>query len=67
MKRRKDNTWLIIAAIYVAAILLSIGITAMLVKIVCWAFGIPFMWRYTIGIWAVIGLLGSIFKNGGKS
>lgn len=58
---------LIFAAIYVALIVLSIGITAALVKIVCWAFGIPFMWRYAIGIWAIIGLLGSVFKNGGKS
>ena len=34
MKRRKDNkiTWLFIAAIYAAIILLSIGVTAMLVK-----------------------------------
>ena len=69
MKRRKDNktAWLIVAAVYVAVILLSIMVTAALVKIVCWAFGIPFMWRYAIGIWAVIGLLGSVFKNGGKS
>ena len=67
MKRRKDNTWLIIAAIYVAAILLSIGITAMLVKIVCWAFGLTFMWRYAIGAWALICLLGNVFKNGSKS
>jgi hypothetical protein len=58
---------LIFAAIYVALIVLSIGITAALVKIVCWAFGITFMWRYAIGVWALICLLGSVFKNGSKS
>lgn len=58
---------LTIVAIIVAAVFLGLGITAVLVKIVCWAFGIPFVWRYAIGIWAAIGLLGSIFKNGSKS
>lgn len=69
MKRRKDNktAWLIIAAIYIVLILLSILVTAGLVKIVCWAFGITFMWRYAIGVWALICLLGSIFKNGSRS
>ena len=61
------NKALIFAAIYVALIILSIGITAALVKIVCWAFGLTFMWRYVIGIWALMCLLGNIFKNGGKS
>lgn len=69
MKRRKDNktAWLIIAAVYVAVILLSILVTAGLVKLVCWAFGLTFMWRYAIGVWALICLLGNIFKNGSKS
>lgn len=58
---------LMIVAIVVAAVILGLGITVGLVKIVCWAFGIPFMWRYAIGIWAAIGLLGSIFNNGSKS
>lgn len=55
---------LMIVAIIVVAVFLELGITVSLVKIVCWAFGIPFMWRYAIGIWAAIGILGSIFKNG---
>lgn len=55
---------LIIAALYVALIVLSVGITAALVKIVCWAFGIPFMWRYAIGIWALLALVGGFFRNG---
>lgn len=58
------NKALIFAAIYVALIVLSIGITAALVKIVCWAFGITFMWRYAIGIWALLALVGSFFRNG---
>lgn len=55
---------LIFAAIYVALIVLSICITAALVKIVCWAFGITFMWRYAIGIWAILALVGGFFRNG---
>jgi len=58
---------LMIVAIIVAAVFLGLGITAGLVKIVCWAFGLTFMWRYAIGVWALICLLGSIFKNGSKS
>lgn len=69
MKRRKDNktAWLIVVAVYVVFILLSILVTAGLVKIVCWEFGLTFMWRYAIGIWALMCLLGNIFKNGSKS
>ena len=68
MKRRKNNiiTWLIVVAVYVALILLSILVTAGLVKIVCWAFGLTFMWRYAIGVWALICLLGNAFKNSGS-
>ena len=69
MKRRKDNktAWLIVAAVYVAFILLSIGITAALVKIVCWAFGLTFMWSYAIGIWALLALLSGFFGNRSRS
>ena len=68
MKRRKNNiiAWLIVVAVYVALILLSILVTVGLVKIVCWAFGLTFMWRYAIGVWALICLLGNAFKNSGS-
>ena len=58
--------FLIIAAIIAAAITMSIGITAGLVQIVCWAFCLTFRWRYALGIWAVIVLLGGIFKGNSK-
>lgn len=68
MKRRKDNktAWLIVAAVYVAVILLSILVTVGLVKIVCWASGLTFMWRYAIGVWALICLFGTAFKSSGS-
>ena len=58
--------FLIIAAIIAAALTMSIGITAGLVQIVCWAFGLTFKWRYALGIWAAITLLGGIFKGNSK-
>ena len=61
------NKWLALAAIYVALLVLSIGITAGLVQIVCWAFGLTFMWRYAIGIWALLFLFGGVFKGGHRS
>lgn len=69
MGRRKDNktAWLIIAVIYIVIILLSVLVTAGLVKIVCWAFGITFMWRYAIGIWALLALVGGFFGNRSRS
>lgn len=45
---------------------MSIGIAAGLVKIICWAFGLTFRWRYALGIWAAIALLGGIFKGNSK-
>lgn len=58
--------FLIFAAIFAALTTLSLGVTAVLVKIVCWAFGLTFRWRYAIGIWAAIALLGGIFKGNSK-
>lgn len=58
--------FLIFAAIFAAITTLSLGVTAVLVKIVCWAFGLTFEWRYAIGIWSAIVLLGEIFKGSGK-
>ena len=61
------NKWLALAAIYVALLVLSIGITAGLVQIVCWAFGLTFMWRYAIGIWALLALVSGFFGNRSRS
>lgn len=58
--------FLIIAAIIAALLTLSIGVTAALVQIICWAFGLTFKWRYALGIWAVLVLLGGIFKGNSK-
>ena len=58
--------FLIIAAIVAAVLTMSIGITAALVQIICWAFGLTFKWRYALGIWAVLVLLSGIFKGNSK-
>lgn len=42
---------------------ISIGITGLFVWLICWAFSFDFSWKLVIGIWAVMFLIGSIFKN----
>lgn len=66
MNNKFDFDFLILPAILAALTMLSLGVTAALVKIVCWAFGLTFRWRYALGIWAAIALLGGIFKGSGK-
>lgn len=61
-----EYNFLIVPAIMAALTTMSLGVTAALVKIVCWAFGLTFRWRYAIGIWAAIALLGEIFKSNSK-
>lgn len=51
---------LIVAAMMAALTMLSFGGTAVLIKIVCWASGYTFKWRYAIGIWLGLVLLGYI-------
>lgn len=57
---------LIVAAMMAALTMLSFGGTAVLIKIVCWAFGLTFKWRYAIGIWLGLVLLGDTFKGNSK-
>ncbi len=43
-----------------------LGIAAC-VKIICWAFGLVFTWKVALGVWAVLILLRSIFKQTARS
>lgn len=48
------------------AIVISILMVAGLTYLVCWGFGFTFTWPLAIGVWALIGLLSTIFKKGSK-
>ncbi len=52
----------ILVMIYAVALAFSFGMTALLVKVICWAFGLTFMWRYALGIWAALSLLSSFLR-----
>ena len=49
---------LIILAIFYG---ISFGITGLIIKGICWAFGFAFSWRLALGIWLILALVGSIF------
>jgi len=48
----------------IAALLISFFGTAGLVKLICWAFGFTFSWKLSIGVWAALWLLKSVFGRG---
>ena len=54
---------LIYILIVIAFLMAGFGITALLVKCVCWAFGYTFSWKMALGIWALLSLVGGVFKN----
>lgn len=54
------GTYVVILAI---CLLLSFGVTALIVKGVCWAFGFVFTWKLAFGIWLVIALVSSAVKS----
>lgn len=57
----KKEILLFILAVIVG-ILISFSITALFVKIICWAFGFNFTFKIAIGIWALIFLISSAFR-----
>ena len=54
---------LICIAVIAIAVLASFGITALLVKGVCWAFGYAFSWKTAFGIWLLTLLVGGAFRS----
>lgn len=54
---------LIYILIVIAFLMAGFGITALLVKCVCWAFGYTFSWKMALGIWALLSLVGGAFKS----
>ena len=49
---------LIILAVFYG---ISFGITGLIIKGICWAFGFAFSWKLALGIWLILALVGSIF------
>ena len=52
-----------IVIIIIALLFISFGGTAALYGLACWAFGWDFSWKASIGVWAVLWLIGSVFKT----
>lgn len=40
---------------------ISFGITGLIIKGICWAFGFAFSWKLAFGIWLILALVGSVF------
>lgn len=38
-------------------------ISALIVKGICWAFGMTFSWKMAIGVWLIMALLQAVFKS----
>ena len=55
----------ILRIIFLVILVLAVDflLSALLVKMVCWAFGLQFAWKYVVGIWAILLLVRSIFKQ----
>lgn len=53
-----------IAIIVAVLIIISFFSTAGLFRLVCWTFGWDFSWKASIGVWAVLWLIGPVFKVG---
>ena len=49
---------LIILAIFYG---ISFGITGLIIKGICWAFGFAFSWKLAFGIWLILALVGRVF------
>lgn len=49
---------LIILAVFYG---ISFGITGLIIKGICWAFGFAFSWKLAFGVWLILALVGSIF------
>ena len=61
----KEYTFMIVFIICLAMIL-SFGVTALIIKGICWAFGFIFTWKLAFGIWLVCLLISQCVKNTAK-
>ena len=63
---RKVKESMIYIIVFIALMALSFLFTSGLVWLVCWAFSFTFTWKLAVGVYAVIALLGGVFKNTSK-
>lgn len=42
---------------------ISFGITALIFKGICWAFGLTFSWKVAFGIWLIMMLVKELFDG----
>lgn len=54
---------LVVAIIVVCATGFSLLLTAGIFKLICLCFGLTFTWKVAAGVWLVLFLLGTIFRN----
>ena len=40
---------------------IGFGITGLIIKGICWAFGFAFSWKLAFGVWLILALVGSVF------
>ena len=59
-------TFILALIIFIVAIAVSIFVTGMLVKLMCWAFGIAFSWKLAMGVWAIVMLVSSAVKSSSR-
>ena len=50
-----------LAAAIIGILFLNFLLSALVIKLICWAFGFTFTWKLAFGLWLIIGLLQSIF------
>ena len=52
-----------VVLIWILAVIISFGIFSGLLWVVCWAFNWGFTWKMSIGVYAVVCILGMAFRN----
>ena len=53
------------AIIVLALILADFLLTALIIKGICFAFGLVFTWKMVFGVWLILLLVQSVFRQGG--
>lgn len=53
----------VIILLFVVLLGVDFLISALIVKGICWAFGMAFSWKLAIGVWLIISLLQAAFKT----
>lgn len=54
---------LLVFIIWLGIMIVDFLLTAGIVWLVCFAFGLVFSWKMVLGIWAIIAILHSIFSK----